>query len=59
MKTYKVWVKDIAYNYALIEAEDENAAFDIAKEMDGSDFIQSNQTEWDIYSVEEQTKETT
>ena len=59
MKTYKVWVKDISYNYALIEAEDEDAAFDIAKEMDGSDFIQSNQTEWDIYSVEEQTKETT
>jgi len=58
MKTYKVWVKDISYNYALIEAEDEDAAFDITKEMDGSDFIQSNQTEWDIYSVEEQTKET-
>ena len=59
MKRYKVWVKDIAYNFAYVEAEDADQAFDIAKDMDGSEFIHSNQTEWDIYSVEEQTKETT
>ena len=53
MKTYKVWVKDTAYHYAFIEAEDEDAAFDIAKDMDGSEFIPSNHIDWDISSVEE------
>lgn len=57
MKKFKVWVKDVAYHYAFIEAEDEDAAFDIAKEMDGSEFIHSNQIDWDIYSVEEVTND--
>jgi len=53
MKKYKVWVKEIAYHYAFIEAEDEDTAFDIALNMDGSEFIAGNQIDWDIYSVEE------
>ena len=55
MKKFKVWVKDVAYHYAFIEAEDKDTAFDIAKDMDGSEFIHSNQIDWDIYSIEEVT----
>ena len=56
MKKYKVWVKEVAYHYAFIEAEDEDTAFDIALNMDGSEFIASDQMDWEIYSVEEAAK---
>ena len=38
-------------------AEDEGAALDIALNMDGSEFIHSNQIDWDIYSVDEVTND--
>ena len=56
MKKYKVWVIEAAYHYACIEAEDEDTAFDIALNMDGSEFIASDQMDWEIYSVEEAAK---
>ena len=57
MKKFKVWVKEVAYHYAFIEAEDEGAALDIALNMDGSEFIHSNQIDWDVYSVDEVTND--
>jgi len=57
MKTYKVWAKQITYHYALITAEDEDTAFDIALNMDGSEFIDGNHIDWDIESTEEVTND--
>jgi hypothetical protein len=55
MKTYKVWAKQITYHYALITAEDDEQAFDKALNMDGSEFLDGNHIDWDIYSTEEVT----
>jgi hypothetical protein len=53
MKTYKVWAKNITYHYALIEAADDEEAMDKALNMDGSEFIDGNHIDWQIYSTEE------
>jgi hypothetical protein len=55
MKTYKVWARDIAYHYAFVEAVDRDEALDKALDMDGSEFIHSNKTDWQIDSIEEVT----
>lgn len=59
MKTYKVWARSVTYLYAYIEAENYEQAHELAHDMDGSTFIDKGDGDWDIYSVEEQTKETT
>ena len=58
MKTYKVWARSVTYLYAYIEAENYEQAHELANDMDGSTFIDKGDGDWDIYSVEEQTKET-
>jgi hypothetical protein len=59
MKTYKVWARSVTYLYAYIEAENYEQAHELAHDMDGSTFIDKGDGDWDIYSLEEQTKETT
>ena len=54
-KTYKVWAKNITYHYAFIEAADDEEAMDKALAMDGSEFIDGNHIDWNIYSTEEVT----
>jgi|TARA_R110002126_G_scaffold63690_2_gene163274 hypothetical protein len=53
MKSYKVIAKYTTYVYKFIEAEDEQKAWDIAKELDGEVFTDSGYGDWDIDSVEE------
>ena len=57
MKTYKVWAKNITYHYAFIEAADDEEAMEKALNMDGSEFIDGNHIDWDIYSTEEVTND--
>ena len=57
MKKYKVWAKSVTYHYAFVEAEDDEQAWDKALNMDGSEFIDSNHIDWDIYSTEEVTND--
>ena len=53
MKTYKVWVTQKTNLYAYVEAENQEQAWDLAREKDGSDFIAIGDGDWEIYSVEE------
>jgi len=57
MKKYKVWAKQITYHYAFIEAKDDEEAWVISLGMDGSEFIDGNHIDWDIYSTEEVTND--
>ena len=57
LKTYKVWARSISHVYALIEAADHESAWDKAKDMDGSDFIDSGHGDWDLVSTEEVTND--
>jgi hypothetical protein len=52
-KKYRVWASSTTYSYAFVEAETEEEAIDKAGQMDGSDFIESDQKDWDIYSATE------
>ena len=54
-KTYKVWARSVSHVYALIEAENHEEAWEKAKDMDGSDFIDSGHGDWDLVSTEEVT----
>ena len=56
-KTYKVWAKNITYHYAFIEAANDEEAWDKALAMDGSEFIDGNHIDWNIYSTEEVTND--
>ena len=56
MKTYKVWARSVSHVYALIEAADLESAWEKAKDMDGSDFIDKGDGDWDIDSVDEVTQ---
>lgn len=58
MKTYKVWARMTTHLYAYVDAENYEDAQEKANELDGSTFKEML-GDWDIYSVEEQTKETT
>ena len=57
MKTYKVWARNVSHVYALIEAENHEEAWEKAKDMDGSDFIDSGHGDWDLVSTEEVTND--
>ncbi len=56
MKTYKVLASYRTYVYALVEAKDEDQAYDIARDMDGGDFERAkgdDLSDWSIDDVEE------
>jgi hypothetical protein len=56
MKTYKVTACYYTYCTALVKADTEEAAYEIARDMDGGDFKQSNELgDWHINSVDEVT----
>ena len=58
MKKYKVWARMTTYLYAYVDAENYEDAQQQAHSLDGATF-KENDNDWDIYSVEEETKETT
>jgi hypothetical protein len=54
MKKFKVTACYYTYCTAEVEAEDEDQAYDIARDMDGGDFTPSeNNFDWHINNVEE------
>jgi hypothetical protein len=53
MKTYRVEAQYITYVYVDIEAEDDDQAWEIARDMDGGDFKDSGFGDWDITNIEE------
>jgi hypothetical protein len=57
MKTYKVQAMYTTYVYQFIEAQNDEQAWEIARDLDGGSFKDSGYGDWDINSVEEQ-KET-
>jgi len=58
MKTYKVWARSTTYYYALIEADNYEAAQEQAQELDGSTFLDvMGSGDWDIYNVDEVTND--
>jgi hypothetical protein len=54
MNTYRVTASYITYCYAEVEAESEDEAFDLARDMDGGEFdSDSNEDgDWNIESVQ-------
>jgi hypothetical protein len=57
MKTYKVTASYRTSCTVEIEAEDQDQAYDIAKELDGSVFESTiDPDDWHIEHIEEQTK---
>ena len=56
MKTYKVTACYTTYCTAIVQAESEDEAYALAREMDGGDFRQSGELgDWHINTVEEVT----
>lgn len=54
MKTYKVTASYRTFCTVEIEAQDQDQAYDIAKELDGSVFeCDTNPSDWEIEYVEE------
>jgi len=54
MKTYKVTACYFTYCTAEVEAENEDQAYQIAREMDGGDFKESNELgDWHINDIQE------
>jgi hypothetical protein len=54
MKKFKVTACYYTYCTAEVEAEDEDQAYDIARDMDGGDFTPAeNNFDWHINNVEE------
>ena len=54
MKTYKVTATYTVYCETEIEAENKDQAYQIAREMDGGDFKQSNELgDWHINDIQE------
>jgi len=56
MKTFKVVAASTSYVYCLVKAEDEQQAWDKAREIDGGDFDDAGYGSWIIDTVEEVTK---
>jgi hypothetical protein len=58
MKKYRVIASSISYYTLEIEAENDDEAWDIAHEADGSDFDPEgiDSGDWEIYSVGEITE---
>ena len=50
LRAYAVYEVEL---FADIEAEDEDAAWDIAIDMDGGDFLEASEGNWRIYDVHE------
>ena len=54
MKTYRIVASMTTYCYANVEAENEDAAYAIAQDMDGGDFTTDPMRgDWSIDSVRE------
>lgn len=54
MKTYKVTACYFTYCTAEVQAENEDQAYQIAREMDGGDFKESNELgDWHINDIQE------
>jgi hypothetical protein len=53
MNKFKVHASYITFCTVEIEAENEDEAYRIACEMDGGDFTQDNQGDWEIDYVKE------
>lgn len=56
MKKFKVIASYRTIVYAIVEAEDEDQAYDIARDMDGGDFERAkgdDLSDWSIDDVEE------
>lgn len=56
MKKFKVVASSISYYTVEIEAENDDEAWDIARDMEGGDFEAEDQGDWEIYSVSEVEK---
>lgn len=53
MKNYKVMASMTTYLYQFIEAENDDEAWEKARELDGENFKESGYGDWDIDSVDE------
>ena len=54
MKTFKVTACYFTYCTATVEAESEEQAYELAREMDGGDFKQSGELgDWHINDIQE------
>jgi len=53
MKKFKVVASSISYYTVVIEAENDDEAWDIAHDLDGGNFEAEDQGDWEIYSVSE------
>jgi hypothetical protein len=53
MKKYQVIASSISYYSLIIEAENDDEAWDMARDADGGDFEPHDQGDWEIYSVGE------
>lgn len=53
MKTYKVTASYVSYCHAEIEANSQEEAEAIARDMDGGEFIPAERDDWNVESVEE------
>lgn len=49
---YKVLARVTSYVYDIIEAEDDEQAWQIAHELDGGSFKDTGSGDWDIVSVD-------
>ena len=54
MKTYKVMAQHTTYVYAFIEAENEEQAWELAKDLDGGMFTDSGFGDWDVTNIDEE-----
>jgi hypothetical protein len=54
MKKYEVITSSISYYSLIIEAENDDEAWDMARDADGADFEpHDGEGDWEIYSVQE------
>lgn len=57
MKKFRVQASYVSYCYAVVEAENEDEAYEKARELDGSDFepdySSAGAGDWAIYDVNE------
>ena len=53
MKTFKVTASFISYCHAEIEAETLEEAIELARDLDGGDFIPAENDDWNIEDVVE------
>jgi hypothetical protein len=53
MKTYRVTASSIQYYYVDVEADSENDAWLMAKDMDGADFTPDGYGDWDVIMAHE------